>query len=223
MAAPKVVTGCHAARASIGALRMALVSQREYARRRRISQTAVWKRTIVAGGPIPVHGPKKLIDVDEADSLWAATMSPQGMANARAAGAAKTEGPPTAVTGSTLAQARAAALVVEVQTKLLTLEQRRGSLISRDVAMLKAFATSAGAPGSGLAEWEAASEETAVDGSRWSVECQGDLGDGLAGFVATDGIGKVPGHGCQACCAVRVIRRRQRRAARVTGEACRQD
>ena len=27
---------------------------------------AVWKRTTVAGGPIPVHGPKKLIDVDEA-------------------------------------------------------------------------------------------------------------------------------------------------------------
>lgn len=118
---------------------MALVSQRAYARRRGISQMAVWKRTTVAGGPIPVHGPKKLIDVDEADSLWAATMSPQGMANARAAGAAKAEGPPTAVT-STLAQARAAALVVDVQTKRLALEQRRGALISRDVALLKAFA-----------------------------------------------------------------------------------
>jgi len=46
---------------------MALVSQRAYARHRGISQAAVWKRTIIAGGPIPVHGPKKLIDVAEAD------------------------------------------------------------------------------------------------------------------------------------------------------------
>jgi hypothetical protein len=38
------------------------------------------------------------------------------------------------------AQARAAALVVDVQTKRLTLEQRRGALISRDRAVLKTFA-----------------------------------------------------------------------------------
>src|SRR5262249_54588198 len=91
--------------------------------------------------PIPTHGPKKLIDVAEADALWDATMSPPGAANARAASSSKrTEDPPAAVTGSQLAQARAAALVVDVQTKRLVLEQRRGALISRDVATPKAFA-----------------------------------------------------------------------------------
>ena len=30
-----------------------------------------------------MHGPRKLIDVAEADALWGATMSPQGAANAR--------------------------------------------------------------------------------------------------------------------------------------------
>ena len=42
--------------------------------------------------------------------------------------------------GAQIAQACAAALVVEVQTKRLALEQRRGALISRDRAVLKAFA-----------------------------------------------------------------------------------
>jgi hypothetical protein len=40
------------------------------------TQNAVWKRTTVAGGPIPVHGRTKLIDVAQADALWDATMSP---------------------------------------------------------------------------------------------------------------------------------------------------
>ena len=43
---------------------MALLSQRAYAKRRGISQAAVWKRTAAAGGPIPVHGPKKKIELD---------------------------------------------------------------------------------------------------------------------------------------------------------------
>jgi hypothetical protein len=113
---------------------MALVRQSVYARRRGISREAVRRRTVTAGGPIPVHGPEKLIDVDEADGLWEATMSAQGAAPR--AGAA----PPSGVTGSQLAQARAAALVVDVQHKRLLLEQRRGALISRDAATLKAFA-----------------------------------------------------------------------------------
>jgi hypothetical protein len=100
----------------------------------------LWKRTTAAGGPIPVHGPKKLIDPEEADALWDATMSPQGAANAAHARAATSpELPPRGVTGSQLAQARAAALVVDVQTKRLVLEQRRGALISRDRALIKAF------------------------------------------------------------------------------------
>jgi hypothetical protein len=117
---------------------MALVSQRAYARRRGIDQRAVWKRTRTAGGPIPVHGPRKLIDVDEADALWEATMSPQGLANTRAAKRRTTAS--RTVSGDTLAQARAAALDVDVQTKRLKLERTRGALVSRDAATLKAFA-----------------------------------------------------------------------------------
>jgi hypothetical protein len=110
-----------------------LLSQAAYGRRRGISQAAVWKRTRTAGGPIPVHGPKKLIDVAEADALWESTMSPQGAATGRAAGAA------SPVIGSELARARAAALVLDVQAKRLVLEQRRGALIARDRAVAKAF------------------------------------------------------------------------------------
>jgi hypothetical protein len=121
---------------------MALVTQAEYARHRSVARVSVYRRTMTAGGPIPVHGPKKLIDVAEADALWEATMSPQGAANARAAAAKRQAAvdPPPVVTGNQLAQARAAALVVDVQTKRLVLERTRGALISRDRATLKAFA-----------------------------------------------------------------------------------
>ena len=119
---------------------MPLVSQAVYARHRQVSREAVRKRTTTAGGPIPVHGPKKLIDVAEADALWEATMSSQGAANARAAASGPRPDPPPTVTGNQLAQARAAALVVDVQTKRLVLEQRRGALVSRDLATMKAFA-----------------------------------------------------------------------------------
>jgi hypothetical protein len=133
---------------------MALVSQRAYGRHRGISQAAVWKRTTAAGGPIPTHGPKKLIDVAEADALWDTTMSPQGAGNAQArtadqgspAGRATAAGngaararPGTEAGVSPLTQARAAALVVDVQVKRLTLEQKRGALISRDRAVLRCF------------------------------------------------------------------------------------
>ena len=74
-----VVSDCHLPRASLGRIDVgALVSQRAYARRRGGRQIAVWKRTTTAGGPIPVHGPRKRIDVAEADALWHATMSPSG-------------------------------------------------------------------------------------------------------------------------------------------------
>ncbi len=110
------------------------MSQAAYGRRRGISQAAVWKRTTAAGGPIPVHGPKKLIDVAEADALWEATRTVQGEAGAETAHEA-----PTFPSGSDLSRARAAALVVDVQTKRLALEQRRGALISRDRAVTRAF------------------------------------------------------------------------------------
>jgi hypothetical protein len=113
-----------------------LVSQSAYARKRGVSHQAVQKRTTTAGGPIPVHGPKKQIGPAEADALWDATMSPQGVGNTQArATASHTAG----VSGSELARARAAAVIVDVQTKRLTLEQRRGALISRERAVLKCF------------------------------------------------------------------------------------
>src|SRR5262249_57781960 len=79
----------------------------------------------------------KLIDVSEADALSHATMSAQSAVTARQRpGAARAAGgPPPGVTGAQIAQACAAALVVEVQTKRLALEQRRGALISRDGTM----------------------------------------------------------------------------------------
>jgi hypothetical protein len=107
-----------------------------------VSQVSVYRRTEPQGGPIPVHGRKRLIDVAQADALWEVTMSPAGAARARAAAAAKKRGTETATAarGDQLAQARAAALVLDVQTKRLNLEQRRGQLISRDRAVLRCFA-----------------------------------------------------------------------------------
>ena len=97
------------------------ITQTAYAKRRGCSVQAVNQQTTLRGGPIPTYGRRKLIDPAEADQLW-----PQ-----------RTNG--ASVTGSQLAQARAAALVVEVQTKRLTLEQRRGALISRERAQHQAF------------------------------------------------------------------------------------
>src|SRR5215813_12598994 len=79
--------------------RMPLVTQATYARHRGVSREAVRQRTTTTGGPIPVHGPRKLIDVAEADALWEATKSP--------AGAAHGDGG-SLLGGSELARARAA-------------------------------------------------------------------------------------------------------------------
>ena len=65
--------------------RMPLVTQATYARRRGVSREAVRQRTTTNGGPIPVHGPRKLIDVEEADALWEATTSPAGASHGEAA------------------------------------------------------------------------------------------------------------------------------------------
>jgi hypothetical protein len=121
---------------------MPLVTQAEYARHQGVSRVTVHLRTAPKGGVIPVHGPRKLIDVAEADALWHATMSPQGAGRARAEAERKRRaaGTATAPPGDELARARAAALVLDVQTKRLNLEQRRGQLISRDRAVLRCFA-----------------------------------------------------------------------------------
>src|SRR5262245_57542107 len=112
-----------------------LVTQANYARRRGISREAVRQRTATAGGPIPVHGRRKLLDVTEADALWESTKSTAGASHTNGTG----NGAAASALGSQLAQARAAALVVDVQTKRLLLERTRGALISRDRAVLKAF------------------------------------------------------------------------------------
>src|SRR6516164_11453494 len=100
----------------------ARITQTAYARRRGVSVQAVNQQTAGRGGPLPTYGARHLIDPEEADRLWPARPTDAG------------------VMGSQLAHARAAALVVDVQTKRLALEQRRGTLISRDRAVLKAFA-----------------------------------------------------------------------------------
>jgi len=83
-----------------------------------------------------VHGPRKLLDVAEADALWETTKSTAGAAHTKGTG----NGVAPSALGSQLAQPRAAALVVDVQTKRLLLERTRGALISRDRATIKAFA-----------------------------------------------------------------------------------
>jgi hypothetical protein len=124
---------------------MALISQREYARRRGLSKTAVLKRTAEHGGPIPTHGPRKQIDEAEADALWEATMAPNGYATSRfqnPANAPPSEPPRRGIIGNTTAlwQARTAMLLTEAQLKRLQLEERRGLVINRATALAKAFA-----------------------------------------------------------------------------------
>jgi len=68
-----------------------------------------------------------------------------------------------------------------------------GGVVSA-LARVVASAARSGAPGSGLAGREPSGEEAPVDGALGGVECLGDLGDGLAGFLAAGGIGEVPGH-----------------------------
>lgn len=127
---------------------MALVSQREYARRHGVTKEAIRKRTVELGGPIPTHGPGKRIDEAEADAIYEATMAPNGAANARfqATGDPPRPAPGdapsrTAVGNATqLWQARTAMLLTEAQLKRLQLEERRGLVISRQVALAKAFA-----------------------------------------------------------------------------------
>jgi hypothetical protein len=112
---------------------MALVTQAAFARRLGISREAVRKRTVPAGGPIPVHGTRKLLDVAEADALWESTKSAAGASHTNGNGGA------APVTGSDIARARLAALAVDLEAKRLALDQRRGALIPRDRATRTAF------------------------------------------------------------------------------------
>src|SRR5262249_20288127 len=75
---------------------MGLISIRQYARLRGIDESAVRKRTVARGGPIPTHGRAKRIDPDEADRLWRATMGPAGAATSRCQGPPEADPPPDA-------------------------------------------------------------------------------------------------------------------------------
>src|SRR5262245_33793710 len=109
------------------------LTQAQYAKHRRVSRVSVHRRTVTVGGPIPVHGRRKLIRVAEADALWEATKSNAGASHGNGNGAAAPS------TGASLAQARVAALGVEVELKRMALDERRGVLMSREVAIRKAF------------------------------------------------------------------------------------
>ena len=117
---------------------MPLVTQAAYARRRGISREAVRQRTVTAGGPIAVHGVRKLIDVEEADALWDATMTAQGASqspngsNGRAAPASPEQ-------AATLTRARAAVMVAEAQLRQLRLTERRGELLDRQATLATFF------------------------------------------------------------------------------------
>lgn len=155
-----------------------LVTQAEYARRRGVSREAVGKRTTTRGGPIPVHGPRKLIDVAEADALWAPTIAtsqdfagnsrfeapdepapapaadaqPQPAAPAQAAALEAPDlgelddTPPVmpapgegqdAITPA--ARAKLASAVIRAQREAMELEEKRGSLVSKPLAIRQVF------------------------------------------------------------------------------------
>src|SRR5262245_26654165 len=98
---------------------MPLVTQAEYARHRHISREAVGKRTATAGGPIPVHGPRRLIDVAEADALRTVTKAVH--ADAGASSAAYYE-------------AKTARMVVDAKRAALEFRVREGQLVDRQAA-----------------------------------------------------------------------------------------
>lgn len=103
-----------------------LISQTEYARRRGLSQTAIWKRTTAAGGPLPTHGKRKLIDVEEADAIWEATKTPQGEGGAEAAW-------PSAVVidADKYLQAKTMRMIALAKREHLELRARRRELVDR--------------------------------------------------------------------------------------------
>src|SRR5262245_11590779 len=127
---------------------MALITVREYARRRGIDESAVRKR-MQPRGPIPTHGKARRIDPEEADRLWRVTMSPAGAATSRFQGPAEANDPPDTPSAAAAAaflgkheallQARTALLLTEAQLRRLRLEERRGALLDRRTTLAKFF------------------------------------------------------------------------------------
>lgn len=151
-----------------------LVTQAEYARLRGVSRQAVSQRTAPNGGPLPVHGPRKMIDVGEADRLWPATLDPRGNTRHQAppdepapapaadvqpqhvapAQAAAPEAPTMEELDDTpalmgqadgqdtiapAARAKLASAVIRAQREHLDLEERKGSLVSKALAVRQVF------------------------------------------------------------------------------------
>ena len=116
------------------------LSVRAYARHRGVSHVAVLKA--LRSGRIVVSA-DGTIDPAMADKTWqertAARMPPPGAHPEPVPGALGVSGGAGSSEASAYHRARAAALVVDVQTKLLTLEQRRGALISCARAVRQAF------------------------------------------------------------------------------------
>lgn len=154
-----------------------LVTQAEYARRRNVSRQAVSQRTAPNGGPLPVHGPRKMIDLAEADRLWPATLDPRGNSRHEAPpdepapapaayapsqpeappqddaapapeleelddttppvmpGAASEGGDPI----TPAARAKLASAVIRAQREHLDLEERKGTLVSKPLAVRQVF------------------------------------------------------------------------------------
>src|SRR5262245_59769532 len=128
---------------------MALISIRQYASLRGIDESAVRKRTVARGGPIPTHGRAKRIDPDEADRLWYATMSPSAASTSRFQGPPEANAPPAGAGPEAMApwlgnqhaliQARTALLLTEAPLRRLPLEKRRGALLNRQTTLAKFF------------------------------------------------------------------------------------
>jgi hypothetical protein len=117
------------------------LSIRGYARHRRVTHQAV--RKAIAAGRITVSA-DGTIDPAVADRTWqertATRMPPQAAPADPGPAALGVSADAGSNDVSTYHRARAAALVVDVATKRLALEQRRGALISRDRAVLRCFA-----------------------------------------------------------------------------------
>jgi hypothetical protein len=116
------------------------LSVRAYARHRGVSHVAVLKA--LRSGRIVV-GVDGTIDPAVADQMWqertTPRMPPPAASREPVPGDLGVSAGGVVIDAATYYRARAAALVVEVQTKRLALEQRRGALISKERAVLKAF------------------------------------------------------------------------------------
>jgi hypothetical protein len=112
------------------------LSIRGYARHRRVTHEAV--RKALAAGRITA-GADGTIDPATADRAWAATTAPRMNGQH---GHSAPEAPPagsSVLDSGAFQRARTAKSVIDAQRARLELDHRRGALITRDVAVHKAF------------------------------------------------------------------------------------